>query len=293
MRQSQKMEAVGQLTGGIAHDFNNMLAVVIGNLDLARAGASRPTIGWIRAVCTTASAAAPSAAATPDQRLLAFSRQQPLAPKPIDANRLVAGMSDLLRRPRRDDALETVLARRPVARPAPIPTSSRMRHPQPGGQCARRHARRRQADDRDRQRHLDERLRRAHAEVAAGPVCADRRHRHRRRHAAEVARPGLRAVLHHQAGGQGHGARPQPGLWLRQAVRRPIRIYSELGQGTTVKIYLPPLFGPEAEEAASARHGPSQAIFRLARVNRSSWWSRTKAACAASPSMRCVNSATR
>jgi PAS domain S-box-containing protein len=109
LRQSQKMEAVGQLTGGIAHDFNNMLAVVIGSLDLlerrigpgdarARRYAQAATDGARRAANLT-------------QRLLAFSRQQPLRPEPLDVNKLVGGMSDLLRHSLGSDVrLETVLA---------------------------------------------------------------------------------------------------------------------------------------------------------------------------------------
>ncbi len=94
LRQSQKMEAIGQLTGGIAHDFNNLLTVIIGNLDIA-----------LRK-CTDATLERPlrnalmggQRAAQLTQRLLAFSRRQPLSPRPVDANRLIAGMSDLLRR---------------------------------------------------------------------------------------------------------------------------------------------------------------------------------------------------
>ncbi|WP_141739273.1 MULTISPECIES: PAS domain-containing sensor histidine kinase [Stenotrophomonas] len=93
LRQSQKMEAVGQLTGGIAHDFNNMLAAVIGPLDLLamRLGESDPLV--TRYIDMAIDGANRAAQLT--QRLLAFSRQQPLQPVPVDANRLVAGMADL------------------------------------------------------------------------------------------------------------------------------------------------------------------------------------------------------
>ncbi len=94
LRQSQKMEAVGQLTGGIAHDFNNMLATVIGPLDLlaARFGDSDPRAK--RYIDMAIDGARRAAQLT--QRLLAFSRQQPLQPVCLDANRLVTGMTDLL-----------------------------------------------------------------------------------------------------------------------------------------------------------------------------------------------------
>jgi len=94
LRQSQKMEAVGQLTGGVAHDFNNLLTIILGNLELALRQASE---GRQRTLLTRVHRAAERAAEL-TKRLLAFSRNQPLDPRPIDANRLVADMSDLLGR---------------------------------------------------------------------------------------------------------------------------------------------------------------------------------------------------
>ena len=96
LRQSQKMEAVGQLTGGIAHDFNNMLAVVIGGLNLLQRRLARGDTDVGRYVDAAMEGATRAAALT--RRLLAFSRQQPLAPETLDANRLVAGMTELLGR---------------------------------------------------------------------------------------------------------------------------------------------------------------------------------------------------
>ncbi|WP_406854167.1 ATP-binding protein [Alsobacter sp. KACC 23698] len=96
LRQSQKMEAVGRLTGGIAHDFNNLLTVVIGNLEMllrrlgpedarARRSALLAKEGALRAAMLT-------------QRLLAFSRRQPLEPRRVDLNQLVRGMTELVHR---------------------------------------------------------------------------------------------------------------------------------------------------------------------------------------------------
>ena len=97
LRQSQKMEAIGQLTGGIAHDFNNLLAGIIGSLDLMRhkfsAGQTQDHARYI--AMATASA---QRAATLTQRLLAFSRRQTLDLVAVDVNALVAGMADLLNR---------------------------------------------------------------------------------------------------------------------------------------------------------------------------------------------------
>ncbi len=97
LRQAQKMEAVGQLTGGIAHDFNNLLAGIVGSLDLMQ---TRITQGRTEHVERYAKAAMSSAqrAAALTHRLLAFARRQPLDPRPVNANQLIASMEDLLRR---------------------------------------------------------------------------------------------------------------------------------------------------------------------------------------------------
>ena len=96
LRQAQKMEAIGQLTGGIAHDFNNMLAIIIGNLEVLQRRMTRGDRDVGRYITNALDGAQRSATLT--QRLLAFSRQQPLAPSVLDANSLVGGMADLLRR---------------------------------------------------------------------------------------------------------------------------------------------------------------------------------------------------
>jgi PAS domain S-box-containing protein len=95
--QSQKMEAVGQLTGGIAHDFNNLLTGIVGSLDLLQTrlnqGRSDNVGRYIDAAMTSA-----NRAAALTHRLLAFARRQPLIPKGVDANQLVVSLEDLLRR---------------------------------------------------------------------------------------------------------------------------------------------------------------------------------------------------
>ncbi len=97
LRQAQKMEAVGQLTGGIAHDFNNLLTVIIGNVDTALRRMGEGADARLRRSLEHALKGAERAAAL-TQRLLAFSRRQPLEPKTIDVARVLAGMSDLLSR---------------------------------------------------------------------------------------------------------------------------------------------------------------------------------------------------
>jgi signal transduction histidine kinase len=114
LRQAQKMEAVGQLTGGVAHDFNNLLTVVLGGLDMiGRQVADLPPSAAMTRITRAKEMALQGAqrAATLTNRLLAFSRQQALDPQVIDANKLVAVTADFLRRTLGEAvSLETVLA---------------------------------------------------------------------------------------------------------------------------------------------------------------------------------------
>jgi PAS domain S-box-containing protein len=96
LRQAQKMEAVGQLTGGVAHDFNNLLQVIVGNLEIIRRSLPPDADRALRALSSASNGAKGAAALT--QRLLAFARRQPLDPRPLNANVLVNGMTDLLQR---------------------------------------------------------------------------------------------------------------------------------------------------------------------------------------------------
>lgn len=96
LRQSQKMEAVGQLTGGIAHDFNNILTGIMGSLELMQMRISQGRADSIERYVKTAMDSSQRAAAL-THRLLAFARRQPLDPKPVNAGTLVYGMEKLLR----------------------------------------------------------------------------------------------------------------------------------------------------------------------------------------------------
>ncbi|MDR3529649.1 MAG: response regulator [Rhodopila sp.] len=113
-RQAQKMEAVGQLTGGVAHDFNNLLTIILGGLEIIERQMqdlppSPATLRVSRAKEMALKGVHRAALLT--QRLLAFSRQQPLSPQPIDVNILVSGISDLLRRTIGEAiSLETLMA---------------------------------------------------------------------------------------------------------------------------------------------------------------------------------------
>ena len=110
LRQAQKMEAVGHLTGGVAHDFNNLLMVILGNLELAHQALGASDVVRAQRKVEVAQGGAQRAAAL-TQRLLAFSRRQNLDPQAVDANRIVSSMSELLRHSIGSGIeLETVLA---------------------------------------------------------------------------------------------------------------------------------------------------------------------------------------
>ncbi|WP_052003127.1 PAS domain S-box protein [Microvirga sp. BSC39] len=111
LRQSQKMEVVGQLTGGVAHDFNNLLTVITGHLEIAhrKLDAGQGDVRLMRNIQNAMEGA--QRAATLTHRLLAFSRQSPLQPEMVDLNKLVSGMSELIRRTLGETiSIETVLA---------------------------------------------------------------------------------------------------------------------------------------------------------------------------------------
>jgi PAS domain S-box-containing protein len=109
LRQLQKMESIGQLTGGIAHDFNNMLAIVIGSLDLAKRRLLTEPQRALKSIENAEEGARRSSQLT--ARLLAYSRQQALTPEVLNVNKLVGGMSELLRRTIGESVrVETVLA---------------------------------------------------------------------------------------------------------------------------------------------------------------------------------------
>jgi signal transduction histidine kinase/CheY-like chemotaxis protein len=111
LRQSQKMDAIGQLTGGVAHDFNNLLTIIIGNLENAQRQLESASEGGQAKLARRIENAMLGAqrAATLTKRLLAFSRQQPLNPKAVDVNRLLHGLVDFLTRTLGEDiSLEIV-----------------------------------------------------------------------------------------------------------------------------------------------------------------------------------------
>lgn len=261
LRQSQKMEIVGQLTGGVAHDFNNLLTVIVGGLDTIGRQLDRPPeemdLARMRRARYMAHHGA-QRAATLTSRLLAFSRQQTLAPQKIEPNRLISGVADLLQRTLGETiAFETVSAGglwQAFADPgelenALINLAVNARDAMPtGGRLTIETA----------NTSLDE----AYVEALIEPV-----------------KPGQYVLIAVSDTGTGMSSETvarvfEPffttketgkgtGLGLSQVygfVRQSgghVRIYSELGEGTTVKLYLPRATEQDvdAEPAPDVEHG--------------------------------------
>ena len=245
LRQSQKMEAVGQLTGGIAHDFNNMLAVIVGSLDLLGRRIGPGDARAKRYVDAATEGARRAALLT--QRLLAFSRQQPLRPEAIDANKLVAGMSELLRGSLGSNVrLETVLASglwRTHADPNQLENvllnlAVNARDAMPGGgrltietaNC-----------------HLDARYVAQHIGVPAGQYVMVAVTDTGSGMPAEVIAKAFDPFFTTKAVGKGTGLGLSQVYGFVKQSGGHVKIYSEPGQGTAVKVYLPRLVGGEAE----------------------------------------------
>ena len=170
LRQAQKMEAIGQLTGGIAHDFNNLLTGIAGSLELLQTRIGQGRMQRPRPVYHRGQGAAKRAAAL-THRLLAFARRQALDPKPVDVNRLVAGMEELVRRTHGAEHRDRGGAARPgCGRRWSIRTSSRTRC----STCASTRATRcprGAADDRDGEQVAGRARRRASATCRRANMC--------------------------------------------------------------------------------------------------------------------------
>jgi signal transduction histidine kinase/ActR/RegA family two-component response regulator len=250
IRQMQKVEAIGQLTGGIAHDFNNMLAIVIGSLDVAKRNlAKNPSKAetFIDAALSGAQRAAQLTA-----RLLAFSRQQPLAPQVVDANKLAATMSELLHRTLGEQVqLETVLAgglwRAHVdasqLENAVLNLCVNARDAMPdGGRLTLETS----------NTHLDDAYVAAHADVGAGQYVMLSVTDTGTGMSGDVVENAFDPFYTTKSSGKGTGlGLSQVHGFVKQSGGH-IKIYSEVGVGTTVKVYLPRYVGLELPKETGA-----------------------------------------
>ena len=254
VRQMQKIEAVGQLTGGIAHDFNNMLAIVLSCLDLVERRLARGQSDVGTYIDGARQGAERAAALT--RRLLAFARQQPLEPRVVDCNRLVADVSDLLRRTIPENVtIETVLAgglwRSHVdtnqLESALVNLAANARDAMPdGGKLTIETA----------NAHLDDRYAAQHPEVRAGQYVLIAMTDTGMGMSPEAMRKAFEPFFTTKPLGQGTGlGLSQVHGFLKQSGGHAM-IYSEPGQGVTVKLYLPRFFGA-AEDAAGEGRAPS------------------------------------
>ncbi len=250
LRQVQKMEAVGQLTGGIAHDFNNMLAVILGGLNLVQRKLARGETDVARFIEGAIDGA--QRAATLTQRLLAFSRQQALSPEPLIINKLVAGMSELLDRTLGEHVkVETLLAAglwQVKADPAQLENAIlnlavNARDAMPGGGRLTIETLNAFVDDAYAQEYAIEAgqyVLIAVADTGAGM-------------APEVIAKAFDPFFTTKGAGKGTGlGLSQVYGFVRQSGGH-VKVYSELGVGTSVKIYLPRLYGEAAATEQAKR----------------------------------------
>jgi PAS domain S-box-containing protein len=264
LRQSQKMEAVGQLTGGLAHDFNNLLAGISGSVEVISALLKRGRVNDVDRYILAAQNSTRRAAAL-TQRLLAFSRRQTLDPKPTDVNRLINGMEDLIRRtvgpsvelevvgagglwPSRIDApqLENSLLNLCInARDAMAPAGGRLTI-----ETANKWLDQRAAQERD---------------LPPGQyICVCVTDTGTGMSPAVIARA-FDPFYTTKPLGEGTGLGLSMVYGFARQSGGQVRIYSELGRGTTMSLYLPRHLGPadeaEAEEVAIAHeHGHGETV---------------------------------
>ena len=248
VRQMQKIEAIGHLTGGIAHDFNNMLAIVLGSLDMAKRYFSRDQTRVERSIDAAMEGARRAAELT--ARLLAFSRQQPLDPKPLDANKLVGNMSELLRRTLGETTkVETVLAGglwRTFADPSQVSNALlnlcvNSRDAMPDGGCLTIET---------SNAHLDDAYAAAHGEVRPGQyvvICVTDTGSGM---GPDVIERAFDPFYTTKSAGQGTGLGLSQVYGFVKQSGGQVKIYSEPGTGTTIKVYLPRYTGasPAAEQ---------------------------------------------
>jgi signal transduction histidine kinase/ActR/RegA family two-component response regulator len=237
LRQIQKMEAVGQLTGGIAHDFNNMLAIVVGNLDMALRHMGKADEAMKEVVSRALSAAHRGADLT--KRLLAFSRMQPLRPKSIDVNDCVRSLTMILQRTLGENiAVETTLApglwRAFIDRPQ---LESALLNLAVNGRDAMKDGGRLTIETSNT--YLDQAFADTHIEVTPGQYVMVAVTDTGSGMSPETIARAFDPFFTTKEPGQGTGlGLSQVHGFIKQS-RGHIQIYSEIGIGTTVKMYLP------------------------------------------------------
>ena len=253
LRQAQKMEAVGQLTGGLAHDFNNLLQVILGNLDLIRRVAPADASRIQRAVDQAWNGAQQASSLT--QRLLAFSRRQPLDPKPLDPNTLIGGMSDLLNRSLgetisvetvRGAGLWKVEADQNALASAILNLAVNARDAMPNGG---------RLTIETMNAHIDQAYSSAHAGVSPGQYVAISISDSGVGMDAETIERAFEPFFTTKPVGKGTGLGLSQVYGFVKQSGGHVKIYSEVGEGTTVKLYLP-RFDAVVDDVGIAQSAP-------------------------------------
>ncbi len=247
LRQSQKMEAVGQLTGGVAHDFNNLLTIIIGNLGIAKRGVVEARAE--RALNNALVGAERAAQLT--QRLLAFSRRQPLNPRVLDVNKLIAAISDLLTRTLGENiALETIGAAglwkaevdASELESTLLNLALNARDAMPdGGKLTIETS----------NAYLDDEYCRHHEGIAPGQYVLVAITDSGAGMSAETIERAFEPFFTTKEAGKGTGLGLSQVYGFMKQSGGHIKIYSEPGEGTTIKLYLPRRDGDEVDLSAA------------------------------------------
>ena len=238
VRQSQKMEAVGHLTGGVAHDFNNLLQIISANLDLAVAGSTALADAKLRERLQNAIGAVARGSRLTGQ-LLAFARRQALEPRSVDMGRIIRDMSDMLRRTLGENIqVETVIAGglwNTLIDPNQVENTvlnlainARDAMPE-GGKLTLEVA----------NAHLDDAYALAHSEVTPGQYVMLAVTDTGTGMTLEVLRRVFEPFFTTKPEGKGTGLGLAQAFGFTKQSGGHIKIYSELGHGTTIKLYLP------------------------------------------------------
>ena len=260
LRQSQKMEAVGQLTGGVAHDFNNLLTIIIGNLGIAKRGVVEARAE--RALNNALVGAERAAQLT--QRLLAFSRRQPLNPRVLDVNKLIVSISDLLVRTLGENielesigaaGLWKVEADASELESTLLNLALNARDAMPeGGKLTIETS----------NAYLDEGYCQQHAGVAPGQYILIAVTDNGGGMSAETIDRAFEPFFTTKEAGKGTGLGLSQVYGFMKQSGGHVKIYSESGEGTTIKLYLPRRDGNEAahsaDEPVSSERGRAETI---------------------------------
>lgn len=260
LRQSQKMEAVGQLTGGVAHDFNNLLTIIIGNLGIAKRGVVEARAE--RALNNALIGAERAAQLT--QRLLAFSRRQPLNPRVLDVNKLIGSISDLLVRTLGENielesigaaGLWKVEADASELESTLLNLALNARDAMPeGGKLTIETS----------NAYLDEEYCQHHAGVTPGQYILIAVTDNGGGMSAETIDRAFEPFFTTKEAGKGTGLGLSQVYGFMKQSEGHVKIYSESGEGTTIKLYLPRRDGNEAvhsvDEPVSSDRGRNETI---------------------------------